>query len=235
MPSYPLILKKIELARALDINARVVTHAVQRGFLIQNEDGLINVRHKVNAHWIAEKEKTGKEFVLDRINSKDLPGRKKGAKAKPKPKTLKSDFTEPEHSTPPQEKTSTPNTPDIAGLEEAKVKAEIKWKESQTRLNELKEQKINGEVIPTEDVAHLFAYAVETLNNLYLQEVRNIAEIYKQRMGMKHTEFVELQKELTIKVNSLVDQFKDELKKGKDGIVDKHSETRGKGERKTEA
>ena len=80
--------------------------------------------------------------------------------------------------------------------------------------------KLEGKLIPFDAVQTVFLYSNELSRSTYLQEVNSLANIFVERLGGSHNHFIELQKELTDKVNEIHKLTKESLLSGLDGIVD---------------
>ena len=86
--------------------------------------------------------------------------------------------------------------------------------------------------MPTDSVKTLFNFAAEAVRGSYLQEVRSIAEVFRQTAGLNHNEFIEMQKKLTQAVNNITNVFKKTLIEGVDDVVNEYKEVRSRGEAK---
>lgn len=212
-------LKKAELAKSLQVSRAAIDKAVKAGHLILTEDKLVDFSKTKNDTWLKGQVAKGRIFNLNNIHIKEKK------KTEPKKiinhvKGIEKDFVFDDESD--------------NNLGTKKLKAEIDWKKSQVRLNELKEEKIKGDLIPFIDVQVLFTHSVETLRTTFNQNQNSIAEIFHQKAGLSHPELIELKKELTLNNNKIVMTFRKNLTKGINKIVKENSEVKEqeKGEEK---
>ena len=121
---------------------------------------------------------------------------------------------------------------DKATLERRIREAELKKKEQEITLNEIKIQKQRGESIPIDLVDAVFAQLVQG----FITEFDNIMDrrylLISKETGMDVSD-ISRHRSLTKKdINSSVDKVIDETKKNMDTIISEVAEQRGKGEKK---
>ena len=231
------------LAVALDVDASHVQYAVRTKKIIQDSDGYIDLQKKVNSLWLKIQLEKGKTFEPERIvqynkdKAKYREARKQKRVIKNSLEIDNNDITTEVIKSRKGRKTKQAPSPldsiidaEIADLSTEKIKTEIEYKKGQIALNKIKEDKYSGVLVPTDAVKNLFAFAIENMRALFLQEMQSIANIYQQRAEMEHSEYVELQKELTLKVSDIMKIYKKQLKDGVNGIVEEYQEVRNRGE-----
>lgn len=194
--------KQSELAKLLGKSQAHITMAVKRGKLLLSGDFVDDTvlenkiwidRQKANATAKAEVPKV--ESVTEVVPEKvPVPVQAKKLKvpilSKPKQRILK-DFVPTD-----VERTSE----SIADLDKAKKEAEIRYKESQTRLSELKEQKLRGENIPTDLVMNVIGMLGHSLQSSYKNGAAQLMHEISTRTKMN----VELEAEFNGRLIDLI-------------------------------
>ena len=193
--------KQSELAKLLGKSQAHVTMAVKRGKLLLSgefvddtvlENKIWIDRQKANSTAKAEVPKV--EQVPEVVTVKTPVVQAKKLKvpilSKPKQRILK-DFVPTD-----VERTSE----SIADLDKAKKEAEIRYKESQTRLSELKEQKLRGENIPTDLVMNVIGMLGHSLQSSYKNGAAQLMHEISTRTKMN----VELEAEFNGRLIDLI-------------------------------
>jgi len=209
-------LKRSELAKALGVSNAVITMAVKRNKLELTLDGFVDVETEKNKMFIEYQVMKGKSFDLTMLPLKQ----------RVKTKT-KERIDSHEHPL-----STFVRDDSFKDLELKKKKLEIKRLERGNELDQLKIEKLKGQLVPFDAVKSVFLYSVETFRATYMQEVIGIANIFKQRLNASQKEFVEVQKDITERIDLIQKDIKDNLLKGLYGIVNEYKEVRGRGERK---
>jgi len=220
------LLKYSQLAKALEVSNASVSMAIKNGKLFP-EDGQkrIDVSHPLNKLWIEAREKEGKTFDINRVYKKT---NNNPPHAKVEEHTEEANDTDQK----PKKEKKQVTIEDVRKLEVKKKAADLQKTLKETEKLELQIKKIEGELIPYDAVKTVFLYSAETFKNTYQQEVNSIANIFIERVGGDHKHFIELQKDLSEKINDIHALVKDNLITGLKGIVSEYSEIRGRGERK---
>lgn len=226
-------LKKSELARALSLNPGVINMAIKRGYMCEDDEGLIEMDHPLNKLWLKRQiEENGKTLDLNKAFDTSQTKLKSIQKrnAKKKPKTNGSTV-----------KTQTPTPPDTEqdkALEELRD-IQIKIKEANLKktlkaieLDEIKIAKQRGQLIPFDAVKSFFLYTVEGVIKQYDQESKSVADVMLSRFGATREEHIETKKELSNKLNEIKIEAIENLLLGLDQIVEEYQEVRGRGESK---
>ena len=158
--------KQSELAKLLGKSQAHITMAVKRGKLLLSGD-FVDDTVLENKIWI-DRQKANAKQVVDEPKVESVP------KVEPIPIVQAKKLKEPILSKPKQRilkdfvPTDVERTSEsIADLDKAKKEAEIRYKESQTRLSELKEQKLRGENIPTDLVMNVIGMLGHSLQSSY--------------------------------------------------------------------
>jgi hypothetical protein len=193
--------KQSELAKLLGKSQAHVTMAVKRGKLLLSGDFVDDTvlenkiwidRQKANSTAKVEVPKV--EPVPEVVPVKTPVVQAKKLKepilSKPKQRILK-DFVPTD-----VERTSE----SIADLDKAKKEAEIRYKESQTRLSELKEQKLRGENIPTDLVMNVIGMLGHSLQSSYKNGAAQLMHEISTRTKMN----VELEAEFNGRLIDLI-------------------------------
>lgn len=223
------LLKYSQLAKALDVSNASVSMAIKNGKLYPEEgQKRIDINHPLNKLWIEAREKEGKIFDINRIYKKNNDY-KPLIQRDDEPEQAE-EKSEPESKGKKSKKQVT--IEDVRKIEVKKKAADLQKTLKETEKLELQIKKIEGELIPYDAIKTVFLYSVETFRNTYQQEVNSIANIFIERVGGDHKHFIELQKELSEKINEIQSLVKDNLLTGLKGIVSEYSEIRGRGERK---
>jgi len=213
------LLKYSQLAKTLGVSNASISMAIQNGKLIPNEkEKRIDIEMSFNKLWIESQMRSGKSFDLNRIFTKEIV-----KKEEDKEESLKSSYI--------KETTDTTNFDELRNVEFKQKVATLKKTVKSIKLDDLKIKKLEGALIPFDAVEMVFIYSSELFRNTYLQEIDGLANIYIERLGGTHNQFIELKKELTDKVNEIHALVKENLLNGLDGIVDEYKEIRSRGER----
>ena len=207
-----------DFAKAIQVNRASVTMAVKSKTLIPIEGKKqIDPDNPLNKAWIQKQEMKGKEWNVNLIYEKEQPiyarqpiGNITENKSKKTDRVI--------------------TTEDIRKIEIKQKIANLKKTEKQIKLDEIKIQKQEGALIPFDAVKTVYLFSIETFRNTFIQETNSLANIFVERLGGEHRHFIELQKELTEKINDITKVAKESLISGAKGIVDEFKEVRGRGE-----
>lgn len=184
--------KQSELAKLLNKSQAHVTMAVKRGKLLLSGD-FVDDTVLENKIWIDRQKANAKQVDEPKVESVPIVQAKKLKEPilnKPKQRILK-DFVPTD-----VERTSE----SIADLDKAKKEAEIRYKESQTRLSELKEQKLRGENIPTDLVMNVIGMLGHSLQSSYKNGAAQLMHEISTRTKMN----VELEAEFNGRLIDLI-------------------------------
>jgi hypothetical protein len=213
-------LKYSDFAKAIQCARGSITMAVKSGTLIPVEGKKeIDPDNPVNMAWIAKQEAKGnKKFDINLIYDAGSPAASAEIPANEKPgeKNLRTSVS----------------ASDLVKVD-LKVKlANFKKTENENRLSELKIQKMEGELIPTDAASNIFLYAIESYKTSFLQGVKSISNIFSQRLGADHNQYVEIQKQLSESIVSITETAKANVLEGLEAAVLEYKEVRGRGEKR---
>ena len=191
--------KQSELAKLLGKSQAHITMAVKRGKLLLSGDFVDDTvlenkiwidRQKANAKQVVDEPKVESVSKVEPIPIVQAKKLKVPILSKPKQRILK-DFvpTDVERA-----------SESIADLDKAKKEAEIRYKESQTRLSELKEQKLRGENIPTDLVMNVIGMLGHSLQSSYKNGAAQLMHEISTRTKMN----VELEAEFNGRLIDLI-------------------------------
>jgi hypothetical protein len=191
--------KQSELAKLLGKSQAHITMAVKRGKLLLSGD-FVDDTVLENKIWI-DRQKANAKQVVDEPKVESVP------KVEPIPIVQAKKLKEPILSKPKQRilkdfvPTDVERTSEsIADLDKAKKEAEIRYKESQTRLSELKEQKLRGENIPTDLVMNVIGMLGHSLQSSYKNGAAQLMHEISTRTKMN----VELEAEFNGRLIDLI-------------------------------
>lgn len=163
--------KQSELAKLLNKSQAHVTMAVKRGKILLSGE-FVDDTVLENKIWIERQKANAKQVDEPKVES--VPKLESVPKVEPTPIVQAKKLKQPPLSKPKQRilkdfvPTEVERTSEsIADLDKAKKEAEIRYKESQTRLSELKEQKLRGENIPTDLVMNVIGMLGHSLQSNY--------------------------------------------------------------------
>ena len=214
------LLKYSQLAKALGVSNASISMAIKNEKLIPEKGKkLINIQLTINKIWI---ENHPNKFDINQIFDKKLIKSKEESKKENKQPRELSEFEAYE------EKMAI----ETRKIDQQQKLASLKKTQYETEKLSLQVKKIEGDLIPFEAVKTVFLYSVETFRSTYLQEVEGLATVFMERLGGDHTHFVELQKELTEKINEIQASVKEGLIQGLKGVVAEYKEVRNRGESK---
>ena len=202
------ILTKSVFARALGIDSAQVSRAIADDKIrIKTVDGwdYVNMRSILTKKFIAEWEKKGKIFSI-----------KEGEKAA----TL----------TAKREKEEAILR--ARALDEQIKRANLEKIQKQIRLDELRIQRQEGELIGYEEAGNLFIFAFESVQKTLGVEVLNIAGLIAARLGADKKQSLELQRELRAEVDRIAEHARDELLENLEKLQDESKEKRKRGEKR---
>jgi hypothetical protein len=121
---------------------------------------------------------------------------------------------------------------DNDSLEAQKIRAEIENKKARTKSEQLRIQKLEGNLIPIQEVETLFIYAIESFQSHYEQEIESILNTMSGNMDISHERYVELRKDIKAMLTNLYNETRRDLLNGVKNLAEQYSEVRGKGEKK---
>jgi len=190
------LLSRADLVKMLNISHAYVSMSVKAGRLIMTDNG----------KWVDDSVLINKEFIQKR---KDKPVRRQIKKTTPKKKTVKSK-NEISTTTVPEEKTSGYN------LDNRKKEAEIRFKESQIELAELKAQKLRGEAIPTDLVYNV----ISTLGQSFLTNYKNGVSQLLMEISHRVKMAPDIEAEFKSKITQVINKnHKDSIEEAKKKII----------------
>jgi len=228
---------KKELRSFLSIQANYLNSYISKGSVIVNENNEIDDRVPENADFIKR--------MLDRKKQKERKEKaEKGVKdgnevAKDNVKVdanLENRYSERANELQDEIKNQKFST-DLEGktayeLKQIKEKREIEYKETQIALNEIKRQKLEAELVPTDLIRSLFARNAKSITTAFHQELDTYITRLQARLKLSSEEVSKMRKEVIETTNKAIEdatsQSKDDLKK----IVEEYSNKRERGERK---
>ena len=215
------ILRYSDVAKSLEVNTAIISMAVKRNKLlptIEDDKKLIDIENPVNKLWIdIYCEKNNKTFDINRVFNSKKPEKKEEKISK-----------EIEQEDNIIIKKSTNNY----GIALEKTKLEIKRLKNQDKLDRLKIQKMKGELIPFNAASDVFMFAIESYRTTFLQGVKSISNVFAQRLGANHSQFVEIQEKLSEAVKLITEEAKITVQNGLENVVKEYQEVRSRGESK---
>jgi len=203
-----------DLKERFDIKDSTIRVYLSRGTLVANDDGYIDDSIDKNAKTIKR--------LADKAEKGDQGQKKKQKKQSDK-------IPEPEETEAPAAAPSGGGSDDLDTREKL---AAIRRKEEQTRLDEIKRRKLEGELIPVDAVEKLFAQHFHNFTSSFTQAVDNIVEEMAGKKDFTAKEKAEVRERITEIVNEASRDGVETSKKDIDTIVDEYSEKRGRGEKK---
>jgi hypothetical protein len=227
-------LKYSELAKALDVNPGVVGMAVKRNHLrpVLNDKGktVIDLDCAYTIQWLEKQKELGKIFDINRLFDK------KGTKQVEKqPTNIGKNVSKSNGKATIQDNDQSALDKLLTDVKEVELKikkANLEKTLKAIKLDQLKIEKQEGRLIPFDAVQNFFLFVVETFSKTFSQESKSIANIMVNRLGGERKHLIEIQKELSIKLEELKEQSIKEALAGLDNIVDEYKEVRSRGEKK---
>ena len=220
------LLKFSELAKALGLTNASISMAIKNKTLIPEENQKrIDINSQINKLWIERQIASGRDFDLNNIFKKTNDYKQK---LKEENKEQNSNQTSELNNS----KKRTITVDDIRKIELKKKIAELKRTENAVILDQLKIEKQEGRLIPFDAVQNFFLFVVETFSKTFSQESKSIANIMVNRLGGERKHLIEIQKDLSIKLEELKEQSIKDALSGLDNIVDEYKEVRSRGEKK---
>jgi hypothetical protein len=220
-------LKFSQLAKALGVNNASITMAVKQKTLIATDEKTIDIANPSNRMWIDRQVAKGRTFNMNMIFEKSqtvIPFREKEIESKPE------NELEPEKKGKPKNKEDKLDT--LRDLEIKQKRATLLRTEKSIKLDDLRIRKQEGLLIPYDEAEFLLIYIVEKIRNTSIQEIDSMTNIYKERFGISHDEYIELKVDLNEIINGIIKESVDELKVGIENIQQIFMENRERGQRK---
>ena len=217
------LLKRSQLAKALDISNASITMAIKNGtLLLDAKTKKVDIDNVLNKIWIDKQVIKGNILDLNRIYNKPKT-------IQPIKKTTKKELESPKKENKENKEIT---ISDLREIELKQKKATLQRTLKAIKLDDLRIQKQEGKLIPFDAVKTVFLFAVETFRTTYLQEVKSLANVFINRLGGEHKDFIEIQKDIGLIVEEIQKETIDNLLTGLDGIVNEYKEVRGRGEKK---
>ena len=211
-------LKYSDFAKAIQCNRASITMAVKVGTLIAIEGKKeIDPDNPTNQAWILRQEMKGKKFDINLIYNSNLEKKQEiiteqGKKTEQGKRIISLD--------------------DIRKIELRQKVANLKKTEREVKMNDLKIQKMKGELIPFNAASDVFMFAIESYRTTFLQGVKSISNVFAQRLGANHVQFVEIQQKLSETVKLITEEAKITVQNGLENVVKEYQEVRSRGESK---
>ena len=224
-------LKFSQLAKALGVNNASITMAVKQKTLIATDEKTIDIANPSNRMWIDRQVAKGRTFNMNMIFEKSqtvMPFREKEiVESKPE---LESELEPEQKKGKPKNKEDKLDT--LRDLEIKQKRATLLRTEKSIKLDDLRIRKQEGLLIPYDEAEFLLIYIVEKIRNTSIQEIDSMTNIYKERFGISHDEYIELKVDLNEIINGIIKESVDELKGGIENIQQIFMENRERGQRK---
>jgi len=218
-------LKYSQLAKSLGLHNASINMALKNKTLQSTPENTIDITLPHNRIWIDKQIAKGNEFDLNRIYDKP-------EKQLPKQREVKIETEIENDRTKKRTKNKEDSLDTLRSLEIRQKKATLLRTEKAIKLDDLRINKQEGLLIPFDEAEFLLVYIVEKIRNTSIQEIDSMTNIYKERFGISHQEYIELKIDLNEILNSIIKESVDELKSGLEGIKDLFKETRERGQRK---
>lgn len=195
-----------EFAFRCGVKPAYVQQYLKRGKVTQREDGLFDDQDEKNSLFYATRKKAD-SFENPKHNIQTAPA---------------------EESKPVSPKIESP----LVEMEKKKKQLEIDKLEQDLRLNRIRELKLTGEVVPTDQIQNLFTQHTKSIINRFHQAGDNLITEISKKKSLSPDEVAELRFELVNIINkSTMDAIQDSLKQV-DYIQQEYSQKRERGERK---
>lgn len=191
---------------------------VKRGSIIE-KDGLIDDTDPQNFYWIKKQQEKEPKETIKQDPQKEVPDsvdKLPVVVADQKQKKIKAGA--------PKDITKYDLEVEFKELSIEKLKVD-------TRLQELKEDKIRGEVIPIEIVKTVFAQHSQNIITEFKNSVENIITIFAKKKSLNGNEVAEIRGQMVFSINTAVDKAVDSSKRNLNHIVKEFSVKKEVGER----
>ncbi|MBC7486079.1 MAG: hypothetical protein H7282_04950 [Cytophagaceae bacterium] len=124
-----------------------------------------------------------------------------------------------------------PNTTGNMSIEKALKQQEFEKKQVETRILNIKEQKLIGEVIPTDLVKMLFTQHSQSITTEFNNSISDLVTLFAKRNGMNTNELAEMRGQIVVIINTAVDKAVNLSKKNINNIINEFAVKRDVGER----
>lgn len=225
MPIY----SRKNYAELCGVSKSYITQYVKRDQISLNNKGDIDTDKRINLDFLNKRLlKRGKtlEEAIAEMNGIELPVDNKGQTSIPQP---------------PKQENFAPSPDQIAesaadtvkyNLETQVKELEIEKREQEISINNIKLQKLSGEVIPTEIVRTVFLQHFKSFTTSFHQAAENFISVIAKQTTMTREQQSSLRGTLKEIINQAGKDGVEASKLSVDGIVNEYSQTRGVGERK---
>lgn len=204
-------LTKKELAEKTGRATNYLSVYIERGKLVENENGLFDTSNETNAKFIADK------AVLDVQKKVEAP--------KPKAEPKKQETQEVD----PDIKQAAINKYEIDALLK---QVELEKKQEEVKKLKLQNAKIQGDNIPFEEVKTIFVRNGQHIGSVWEQALEKFLVLMKKELNLDDKKLARFRKNANNTVNEALKDLEKENIKDLKVIRDIHSVKRGKGERK---
>lgn len=116
-------------------------------------------------------------------------------------------------------------------LEVSIKQADLEKKQNEIELLKIKRQKLEGELIPTELVTHVFVRQAKTITTEFHNALNSYISTLKSRYKLSNEDVALMRGEVTRLTNKAIEDSTTAGLKDIESIVDDYSETRERGER----
>jgi hypothetical protein len=219
-----LLIKK-DFAKLCGIKTNRLSVEIERNKVFAGDDGFIDTDNELNAAFI-ERSKVLTALRVARVGQSPV----KPAKVKVQRVVIDEPDDEDDEIDVP-----VPVDGDLLDI----MAAEKKYKhflavrtERGAELDEIKIQKLQGILVPTELVKHLMRQHTASITKTSKEILEDVIVLWAAKYKIQDEDTKKMRKQLLEKINFGIDRAIAETKKQLTKLVDDYSETRGKGERK---
>ena len=194
----------------LGVQSNYLYNPIKRGNLVADSDGLFDSENPTNMAYISNLLATRQTSTLNNI-------------IEPKKK--------PQHQAPQISDEMMQKVTAKMDVDEQKALADLELKQQQIELLKIKRQKLEGELLPTDLVTHVFVRQAKTITTEFHNALNGYVAILKSRYKLSNEDVAKMRGEITKLTNKAIE---DSTRTGLDEIetiVDDFSDKRERGER----
>lgn len=214
------LFKQAEFAQKCGIEQAYLTMYRKRGKVIVNEDGMVDDANTTNILFMQKcltrvPKVVEEKLEVEKTEAKSQPSKtKKGQKAQISEKKSKSS------------QKAVEKADERFDLDTEKKRMEIENLRREARLNDAKEEKMLGKLIPTDPVKSLFMQTIKAYTMSFKQAADKIVLEFGKRSKMNRNDLAEMRGELIAAINKASEEGITESKKGVQNIVREYSEAK---------
>ncbi len=224
-----MIYKRSHFAKLCGLTTGNLSNYINRGLVLVKEDQTIDTDEFLNEDFLKSRQEKLKEKYKESGETPPEILEKPKKSTKKKAKKKKSETWEIENIQSPEPKQDN-STEAYESLDRRLKKQELLKKEAETRLLNMKEEKLKGEHIPTELVRSIILQQSQSFITAFKNSIEDFITLSAKKSNMNVNEIAEARGKITKMINESANKAIVIAKKGVANIVNEYSVKREVGE-----